>query len=140
MTRKLEIEAALERSLRKQVVVPRLDGRFDAAVWSRIEAEDQRASRSARAAAVAPASARWLFAINLVGASFVVVLVLYFGIQSFRGVTVSLPIVSAPEVSATTMDWVSRAGGWCITAASLAFGLMFTSLGRRLRSSLRQFL
>ena len=34
-----DVEARLERSLRNQVRVPKLDGRFDAAVWARIEAE-----------------------------------------------------------------------------------------------------
>ena len=39
----MNIEARLERSLRKQVTPPKLDGRFDAAVWSRIAAEEKKA-------------------------------------------------------------------------------------------------
>ena len=35
-----ELEAILERSLRKQVNVRPLDKTFDAAVWARIEAEE----------------------------------------------------------------------------------------------------
>jgi hypothetical protein len=140
MTHKLEIEAALERSLRAKIKVPRLDGRFDAAVWSRIEAEGQRGANPVRAAAVAPASTRWLFIINALGASVALALVVYFGVQSFAGVEVVVPAVSVPQVSASMLDEITRVAGWAVTAASLAFGLMFTSLGRRLRSELHQFL
>ena len=41
---KLQIEARLERSLRNQVRAPKLDGRFDAAVWARIESEKSAAA------------------------------------------------------------------------------------------------
>jgi len=140
MTNKLEIEATLERSLRAQLKVPRLDGRFDATVWSRIEAEQQRAVKPVRTAVVAPASARWLFVINAIGASVALVLIVYFGVQTLGGVAVSVPTVSLPQVSASTVDQVARFAGWIITAASLAFGLMFTSLGRRLRAEFQQFL
>jgi len=141
MTQKLHIEAALERSLRKQVKAPQLDGRFDAAVWSRIDAAAQRAPAPAeRIAAPASASARWLFVINVMGAAVALVLVVYFGAQSLASVEVNVPTVSVPQISATTMERVSGMAVQAVTAASLIFALMFTSLGRRLRSGLQQFL
>jgi hypothetical protein len=136
MTRKLEIEAALERSLRGQVAAPQLDRRFDAAVWSRIEAEQQRSPKS-RSAAVAPVSARWLFISNVIGAAVAFVLIAYFGAQWFGSVevpTMSVPTLSVPEISASAMDQFIRVVVWIVTGASLTFALMFTSVGRRLRS------
>ena len=139
MTRKLEIEAALERSLRGGVKAPRLDGRFDAAVWSRIEAAEQRVSANGVASPV-PESARWLLVINAIGAAVALVLVVYFGARAFGGVELSLPVVAAPEISATTMNRILAMAPQVFTGASLMFALMFTSLGRRLRFALRQFL
>jgi hypothetical protein len=139
MTHKLEIEAALERSLRAQVKAPRLDGRFDAAVWSRIEASGQRVP-AARVTAPAARSARWLSIINSIGASVALVLVVYFGAQAFGGVEVNVPAIATPEISARTMAEISSMAVKVVTGASLVFGLMFTSLGRRLQSELRQFL
>jgi hypothetical protein len=140
MTKKLETEATLERSLRAQVKAPRLDGRFDAAVWSRIEAEEQRVARPPRIAPVVPASERWLFIINTVGAVVALVLVVYFGMQAFGDSGVGVPTVPVPRVSASMLDQITRVAGWAVTSASLAFGLMFTSLGRRVRAELQQFL
>ncbi len=141
MTHKAEIEASLERSLRKQVKAPQLDGRFDAAVWSRIEAAGQRATAPAiRVATPASASARWLFVINVIGAAVALVLVVYFGAQALGTVEVNVPTVSAPQISATTWERLSGMAVQFFTGASLIFALMFTSLGRRLRSELRQFL
>lgn len=139
MTQKLDIEAALERSLRKQVKAPQLDGRFDAAVWSRIEAAGQRAPAS-RVAAPLPASAHWLSIINGVGVAVALMLVVYFGAQALGPVEVNVPAVSTPEISASTMNLVARLAVNIVTAASLVFALMFTSLGRRLKAELRQFL
>jgi cytochrome c-type biogenesis protein CcmH/NrfG len=136
MTRKLEIEAALERSLRRKVAAPQLDGRFDAAVWSRIEAEEQRAPKSRGAAAV-PASARWLFISNVIGAAVAFVLIAYFGVQSFGSVevpTMSVPTLSVPAISASAMDQFISVLVWSVTGASLAIALMCTSVGRRLRA------
>ena len=56
MTQKFETEVALEKSLRKQVPMPRLDARFNAAVWQRIAAAEAPARmRPAR-------TSRWLLA------------------------------------------------------------------------------
>jgi hypothetical protein len=140
MTHKLELEAALERSLRKQVAAPRLDGRFDAAVWARIEAAEQRAPRATRATAPSPASSRWLFIINAVGAGVTLLLIVYFGSQALGGVQVNVPSVAVPQVSAPVLDWLARVAGWIITAGALGFGFMFTSLGRKVRAELHQFL
>ena len=57
-----EIESRLERSLRKQVRAPKLDGRFDAGVWSRIEASAAPAATSRRT--LMP---RWLIASHVLG-------------------------------------------------------------------------
>jgi len=135
----LNIEAALERSLRKQVKAPPLDGRFDAAVWSRIEAAEQRVPAN-RVTAPASRSASWLFIINAVGASIALALVVYFGAQALGGVDLNVPTVAAPEISARTLDEIASMAVKIVTGASLVFGLMFTSLGRRLRSGLQQFL
>jgi hypothetical protein len=139
MSRKLEIEATLERSLRSQVKAPRLDGRFDAAVWSRIEAAQQHAPVN-DLAAPASASARWLFFINVIGMAVALVLVLYFGAQAFGSVELNVPRVAAPEISATMMERISGLAVQLVSGASLLFGLMYTAFGRRLRAELRQFL
>jgi hypothetical protein len=145
MNRKLDIEARLDRSLRKQLAVPKLDGRFDAAVWARIEAEQQRAPDARLATAGVPKSARWLLVSNAIGGAVALVLVLYFGAQWFGGVAVNVPAVSVPhlpvpDVSARVMAQIEPIATWAVTVGSLAFALMFTSIGRRLRSEFRQIL
>jgi hypothetical protein len=139
MTHKLEIEAALERSLRAQIKAPRLDGRFDASVWSRIEAAEQRVPALHVAAPVA-ASARWLFIVNVVGTAVALALILYFGGQAFGSVELTVPKVAAPEISPPMMKEITEFAVPLFTGAALVFGLMFTSLGRRLRAELMQFL
>jgi hypothetical protein len=122
-----DVEARLERSLRNQVRVPKLDGRFDAAVWARIEAE--------KVKAVAPvarnAASRWMFATNVVGALITVALVIYFGVQAFAGDGVSVPV---PVVSTGLVERLSTLLTWPMTILALATGIMFTPLGRRLRA------
>jgi len=146
MNRKLDIETALDRSLRKQVVSPRLDGRFDAAVWARVEAAVQRASNAGLAPAVVPKSARWLLVSNAIGGAVALALVLYFGAQWFVGgvdasvPTLSVPRLPVPDVSARMMAEIVSIATWAVTVGSLAFALMFTSIGRRLRSEFRQIL
>ncbi|HEU5137373.1 MAG TPA: hypothetical protein VFU13_19680 [Steroidobacteraceae bacterium] len=133
MTRKLEIEANLDRSLANQVKAPRLDRRFDAAVWARIEAAEQRATNPVPERVKPPSSARWLFVINVIGVAIAALLVLIFGLQSFTEVSVNVPM---PEVSAVTGEKILRVAAPAITLASLLFGLLFTPLGRRLRAEL----
>jgi hypothetical protein len=139
MTQKFEIEAALERSLRVQIKAPRLDGRFDAAVWSRIEAAEQRASVNDIAAAPST-SVHWLFIVNAIGIAVTLVLMVYFGAQAFGEVQVTVPKVATPEISAAVVRDISRVAVQFVTGAALLFGLMFTPLGRRLRSELKQLL
>jgi cytochrome c-type biogenesis protein CcmH/NrfG len=133
MTRKLEIEANLDRSLANQVKAPRLDRRFDAGVWARIEAEQQRATHPVPERAKARSSARWLFISNVVAVAVAVLLVAIFGLQSFSEVSVSLP---TPEISSTASAQVYEAGGVAIGALALVVGLMLTPIGRRLRAEL----
>jgi len=133
MTNKLDIETRLDRSLQKQLTAPRLDGRFDAAVWARIAAQEQGATNPVREPARSPSSSRWLFVINVIGIAVTVLLVVIFGMQSLTEVSMNLP---TPEVSAATGEKIFRIAAQTITLASLVFGLLFTPLGRRLRAEL----
>ena len=129
MKRNIEIEARLERSLRSQVRAPKLDGRFDATVWARIES----ASATAAVPVARPRSgaSRWLFLSNVIGIVIAIVLVGFFGVQSLTGVEVNMAL---PNVSPGLVERVVTAIIWPVTLIALAFGMMFTSFGRRLRS------
>jgi len=131
MKKQSEIEATLERSLRKQVNAPRLDRSFNAAVFARIAAEEQRATNPVTERVQLPSSARWLFVSNLIGVAVAMVLVVNFGMQYFSEVSVAVP---APQVSAATSAEIAKLAGWAVTGVSLVFGLMFTPLGRKLRA------
>jgi negative regulator of sigma E activity len=133
MTRKLDIEANLDRSLANQVKAPRLNPGFDAAVWARIEAGEQRATNPVQVKAETLSSPRWLFVINVVGVTIAAVLVVIFGVQSFSGVSLSVPM---PEVSASTTAEILKFATQIVTFVSLIFGLLFTPIGRRLRAEL----
>ena len=139
MTRKHDIEARLDRALEKQIAVPRLDGRFDAAVWARIEAEQARSTNpglpkaSARAARVS----RWLSISNALGIVVAAALALYFGLKFFSGVEVNFSVdIPLPVLPAVDVTHVTATGGYVIGLVALAFGLAFTPFGRRVRSSL----
>jgi hypothetical protein len=131
MTRKLDIEANLDRSLANQVKAPRLDRRFDAAVWARIEASQQRATNPVSEIAKPRSSGRWLFAVNVVGVAVAVALVLIFGMQPYADVTVNVP---TPEVSVAIQAQIFKFAAQTITVVSVVFGLLFTPIGRRLRA------
>jgi len=133
MNRKPEVEAVLERSLLKQVRVPRLDSRFDARVWARIEANESRATASAPAPTALPQAARWLHIVNIVGLASAAVVVCMYGAKMLAGMDLS---ASMPEISAATGERI--VSGMCmgIAGAALVFGLMFTPVGRRLREEL----
>jgi hypothetical protein len=135
MTNKLDIETRLDRSLQNQVAAPRLDGRFDAAVWKRIAAEEQSAKQPAVGArsAAASNSARWMFVTNVIGIAVAALLVVFFGVKAFSGVSVSVD-VPVPQVSPTTMKEIVAVSVQSVTLAAVIFGLMFTPLGRRLKS------
>jgi len=128
-----EIEAMLERSLRKQVKVPRLDRRFDARVWARIEANESRATAASAVPAAAPQVARWLRIVNIVGLASVAVVVGMYGAQMLAGMDLS---ASMPEISAATWERIVSGTSMGIAEAALVFGLMFTPVGRRLREEL----
>ena len=129
MNHKLEIEARLERSLRNQVRAPKLDGRFDAAVWARIESVSTTAAVPATGRRTG--ASRWLFLSNVIGIVVAIVLVGFFGVQSLTGVEVNLAL---PQVSPGLVERIVTAIIWPVTAIAVAFGMMFTSFGRRLRS------
>ena len=132
MKTKSQIEAALELSLRKQVVVPRLDRKFDAGVWARIEAAEAPAAAPALQAPVSAASAaaRWLNLINILGLASVTIFLGVFGWQMFSGMDIS---ESLPEISAATRESILMNGSTIIATLAVAIGLMFTPLGRKLR-------
>jgi hypothetical protein len=133
MKTKLEIEANLDRSLANQVKAPRLNRHFDAAVWARIEAAEQRATNPVLSQSRASSSARWLLVTNSIGVAVAALLVVVFGLQSFADVSVNLP---SPEISAATSAHIFKIAAQVITIASVVFGLLFTPLGRRLRAEL----
>jgi hypothetical protein len=135
------IEARLERSLRNQVRAPRLDRRFDAAVWARIEAQESPATNpgaGTRPAQVARAS-RWLAISNSVGIAVTLMLVGWFALRSLAGIEAPLSVdvnLALPAIPEETLSRIIAALGQLLGLAALAFGLSFTSLGRRLRQSL----
>ncbi len=125
------IEARLERSLRNQVKAPRLEKRFDAAVWSRIDAGKTVQPVSA------PAASNWLFVMNGIGIGVAFVLLCVFGLQSFSGIEANVSLPEMPLAPAT-MKQVGQIAAQAIAAAALVFGLSFTPwvkpLMRRLRA------
>jgi hypothetical protein len=131
MNRKLEIEARLERSLRGQVRTPRLDGRFDAAVWSRIAAEEKKH-------ATVPASRRlpgWLVVGNIIGILVTVAVVIVYGVSALNGLDLQLELSTAiTGVSPGQQQVLIQVIAWSIAGAALTYGLMFTRIGRRLRA------
>jgi len=132
MKDKSQIEATLERSLRKQVAVPRLDRKFNAGVWARIEAEQAGSVAPAWQVSsnATPAAARWLFAINILGLATVTIFLCVFGWQMLSGMDIS---ESLPEISAASRDVILLNAYTVIATVAVAFGLMFTPWGRRLR-------
>ena len=136
-TKAPEIEARLHRSLANQVRVPQLDRRFDAGVWARIEAEERAQNQIAPPAVVRRSKAdRWLWTSNVVGIAVAALLVLYFGMRMLGNVNVD---VSVPEISAAQGGQFAQIIAWSVTGAALAIAVMFTPLGRWLRSELTRF-
>jgi hypothetical protein len=131
---KHEIESRLDRSLASQVRVPKLDRRFDAAVWSRIEAETRAQQPVVPVPAATSGAQRWLLASNIAGFVVAAILVVNFGMRMLGSVHIDTSALPMPTLSPEQTDQGIKIIGWVITGAALAFGLMFTSLGRRLRS------
>jgi hypothetical protein len=78
----------------------------------------------------ASSTARWLNIINIVGIASVVLFLYFFGWQSFSGMDISQ---SLPEFSAATRASILENSMWVVSTLAVAFGLMFTPWGRRLR-------
>lgn len=133
MKHKAQIETALDRSLRQQVTVQRLDSKFDAAVWARIEAEESRGAAPAlqSAASATPKAARWLYAINILGLGSVAIFLCVYGAQLLAGMDVSAMV---PELSDSTRMSILMNASTVIATVAVAIGLMFTPLGRKVRA------
>jgi hypothetical protein len=131
MKRNLEIEAVLERSLRKQVSVRQLDESFDAAVWARIEAEESKAAAPRAVRPAAPSGAgRWLSIVNALGIVSVAVVLCVYGFQWLGGLRLegSLPDFSPVISERNAVQWSTGIAG-----AALLFAFLYTPWGRRLR-------
>jgi hypothetical protein len=133
MKRRPEIEIALEKSLRSQVKVPRLDERFDAAVWARIETAESRATSASAVPVGSLTAARWLTIINFLGLAVVALMVWAYGAQMFAGADF---IASFTELSAASRERIVSGASLGIAAAAVLFGFMYTPWGRRLRQEL----
>jgi len=127
-----EIEARLDRSLENQIAAPQLGKRFDAAVWSRIEAESAPATNPVSKARGANFS-RWLFISNLVGASVAAILAIDFALRMFGGIDLGIN-VSMPQIPADITPHLITAGEYLVSIVAIGFGLALTPFGRRLRS------
>ena len=132
MNRKLDIEARLDRSLANQVRAPALDHRFDAAVWSRIEAEENPAV-AGRLSPDKSAAARWLRISNGVGFTVAALLVAWFGVRIFGSMDFDATL---PRLSIAQGDQVVKIVCFAVAGAAVAFGMLFTPVGRWLRSEL----
>jgi hypothetical protein len=137
------IEARLHRSLVSQIAVPKLDGRFDAAVWARIEAEDAK-SRVAAAESAPARGARLMFVCNAIGVTVVLALVAGFLVQQFgghavdaaRNLPVSLPAdVAVPHLTDDMTNQIIGIAGYVLSAVVIAFGISLTSFGQRIRAN-----
>ena len=132
MTRKLDIETRLDRSLANQIKAPHLGRQFDASVWARIEAEAQ-ATTNPVSEPRKSTPALWLRISNAIGVSVAALLVVVFGIQSLVGASLEVPTI---EVSPAMSEQILGYAGPVITIVSLGFGLMFTRFGRWVRDVL----
>lgn len=135
-----DIEARLDRSLANQIAVPRLDHRFDAGVWSRIEAENVVATNPGTQlfdARVSRAS-RWLSISNAIGVLVAIVVALYFGLRAF-GVAemagVAMTDVAVPMMSEAMITQLMQVVGHVLGGGALLFGLSLTSFGHRIRAA-----
>jgi hypothetical protein len=133
---KARIEARLERSLRRQVQAPRLDGRFDAAVWSRITEAGATARAPAQWRPQGTRAPRWLLFSNLVGAAVAVVLMVICAMRSVSGIEVPELDLHVALSPAERLQIINVAGA-VISGLALGYGLMFTRFGRRLLAPFR---
>ena len=139
MSRK-DIEARLDRSLGNQIKLPQLDRRFDAAVWAKIEAEEARATNPLTEVAPSRAvrASRWLAITNSIGIAATLAVVLVFVLRTYGGVEPSVNLemnVSMPVIPEDMVTRIVAVLGQVLGFVALAFGLSFTSFGRRIRAS-----
>lgn len=134
------VESMLDRSLQKQLPLPKLDGRFNAAVWQRIAAQE--------APVVAPRASRgsrWLMVSNGLGIAVSVALIAYVLLRAGSGVHVDVELpampaaLSLPEMSGQATAAVMKGMGWAIALVTVGFGFAFTSSGKRMLKSIRNF-
>ena len=134
MKSKPETEAVLERSLRKQVKVRRLDASFDSAVWARIAAEESKSAAPLPAHPVASKAGRWVFVVNALGIASVAVVLCVFLFQWLAGVQVETTTI--PDFTARMSDQTASQWSTGIAGAALLFGFFYTPWARRLRDEL----
>lgn len=139
MSRK-DIEARLDRSLANQIGVPRLDRRFDAAVWARVEAAEAAATNPVADGAPSRAAraSRWLAITNSIGVAATLAVLLIFALRTYGGIEPSVNLgvdVSVPVIPEDMVARVVGVLGQALGFVALAFGLSFTSIGRRVRAS-----
>jgi hypothetical protein len=135
-------EARLDRSLGNQIKVPRLDARFDAAVWARIAAAEAKATSPAVSLESSRAlrASRWLAITNSIGITVTLVIAAYFALRAFGGIetpvnlSVDVP-VSMPVIPEAMVTQIVAVLGQVLGIAALAFGLSLTPFGRRIRSA-----
>jgi hypothetical protein len=134
------VESRLDRALHEQLGVPRLDGRFNAAVWQRIAAQQAPA-----AAPRATRGSRWLMVSNVLGAAVSLALIGYVLLRAMPGVHVDVDLpampsaLSLPEISGQATAAVVRGMGWLIALVTVGFGFAFTSSGKRMLNAMRNF-
>jgi hypothetical protein len=138
MTGRKDIEARLDRSLENQIKAPRLDRRFDGAVWSKIEAAEARATnpRTLPVQSHAIRASRWLAISNIVGVAVTLGMAIYIGIGALGGIDVrpefNVPVPKIPEAAVTEVTLIL---GYVLGGCALVLGLSLTSFGRRIRAS-----
>jgi hypothetical protein len=137
---KKDIETRLDRSLANQIAAPRLDDRFDAGVWARIEASSATATNPGRVVPLSNVSraSRWLFISNAIGILVAIVVAVYFGLRAFGVLDmtgVATPDVSLPGISEATLLQLAQVLGHVLGGVALLFGLSLTSFGHRIRAA-----
>ena len=128
-----EIEASLERSLRAQVKVPRLDSKFDAKVWARIEAEARPVAARVPVSRAVVKAGRWLNVINIASLASAAIFVSFFGARMFAGADIS---VTLPEFSPTVNAEIVTQLSLGLAGAAVLFGFWNAPWIRRLREEL----
>jgi hypothetical protein len=130
MKRNSQIEATLERSLRTQVKAPRLDSKFDAQVWARIEAEARPVATRVPVSHAVVKAGRWLNVINIASLASVAIFVSFFGARMLAAADISLTVPEfAPTVNVEIVTQLSLA----LAGAAVLSGFWNTPWIRRLR-------